>query len=274
MPDQLARWDRVWEAGIALSHHITTLTTEHEQSTVSSEIFRTLIPACFQRIWARTEATFSEVNASLPSLLCRLIALDHAGQIMASIFTCLCNYNTEICGMAMAQTVVPVYTIPNTYRVQQSLWESLCQIIPGIAHTSGSELHSFEPTAPRDVPVGHSDTAPSAGSSVSPRTGAVGLEGPQSVAVTLSTHEKDVTQGIRSTGLPDGIPPAGSKWALFPPHVPTINLADDGIPPDANPPETSTPMKTTPESGKRHSKKKLNLSKIEATHLIFDIRDR
>ena len=49
MHDQLARWDRVQEAGIALSRHITTLTTEHEQSTVSGEIFQTLIPACFQR---------------------------------------------------------------------------------------------------------------------------------------------------------------------------------------------------------------------------------
>ena len=111
MHDQLARWDKVREAGIALSHHITTLTTEHGQSTVSGEIFRTLIPACFQRIRVRTKATFSEVNATLPSLLCRFVALDQAGQIMASIFTCLCNYNTEICGMAMAQTVVPVYTI-------------------------------------------------------------------------------------------------------------------------------------------------------------------
>ena len=194
--------------------------------------------------------------------------------MMASIFTCLCNYNTEICGMAMAQTVVAVYTIPNTYRVQQSLWESLCRIIPGIARTSGSELRSFEPTAPRDIPVRHSDTAPGAGSSVGPGTGTVGLEGPQSVAVSLSTCERDVTQGIRSAGLPDGIPPAGSKWALFPPHVPTINLADDRNPPDANPPETSTPIKATPESGKRHSKKKLNLSKVEAAHLIFDLQER
>ena len=117
MHDQLARWDRVQEARIALSCHITTLTTEHEQSTVSGEIFRTLIPACFQHIRVRTEATFSEVNATLPSLLCRFVAPDQAGQIMASIFTCLCNYNTGICGMAMAQTVVPVYTIPNTYWV-------------------------------------------------------------------------------------------------------------------------------------------------------------
>ena len=152
MPDQLAHWDRVREAGIALSRHITTLTTEHEQSMVSGEIFRTLIPACFQRIRVRTEATFSEVNATLPSLLCRFVAPDQAGQIMASIFTCLCNYNTEICGMAMAQTVVPVYTIPNTYRVQQSLWQSLCRIIPGIARTSESELRSFEPTAPQKRP--------------------------------------------------------------------------------------------------------------------------
>ena len=176
--------------------------------------------------------------------------------------------------MAMAQTVVPVYTIPNTYRVQQSLWESLCRIIPGIARTSGSELRSFEPIAPRDIPVGHSDMAPGSGRSVGPRIGTVGLGNPQNVAVSLSTCEKDVTQGIRPAGLPDGIPLAGSKWALFPPHVPTINLADDGNPPDANPPETSTPIKTTPESGKRHSKKKLNLSKVEATHLIFDLRDR
>ena len=138
IPDQLAHWDRVREAGIALSRHITTLTTEHGQSTASGKIVRTLIPACFQRVRARTEATFSEVNATLPSLLCRFVAPDQAGQIMASIFTCLCNYNTEICEMAMAQTVVPVYTIPNTYRVQQSLWESLCWIVPGMAHTSES----------------------------------------------------------------------------------------------------------------------------------------
>ena len=274
MHDQLAHWDRVWEAGIALSRHITILTTEHEQSTVSGKIFRTLIPACFQCIRVPTEATFSEVNATLPSLLCRFMALDQAGQIMASIFTCLYNYNTEICRMAMAQTVVPVYTIPNTYRVQQSLWESLCRIIPGIARTSGSELRSFEPTTPRNIPVGHSDMVPGIGSSVSPGTGTVGLGNPQNVAVSLSTCEKDVTQGIRPAGLPDGIPLVGSKWALFPPYVPTVNIADDGNPPDANPPETSTPIKATPESGKCHSKKKLNLSKIEVTHLIFDMWDQ
>ena len=175
MHDQLAHWDRVGGAGIALSRHITTLTTEHEQSMVSGEIFWTLILACFQRIRVWTEATFSEVNATLPSLLCRFVAPDQAGQIMASIFTCLCNYNTEICGMAMAQTVVPVYTIPNTYQVQQSLWESLCRIIPGIACTSGSELCSFEPTAPRNVPAGHSDTAPSSRKSGGAGTGTVGL---------------------------------------------------------------------------------------------------
>ena len=107
MQDQLARWDRVREAGIALSRHITTLTTEHEQSTASGEIFRTLIPACFQCIRVRTEVTFSEVNATLPSLLCRFVAPDQAGQIMASIFTCLCNYNTEICGIAMAPDCCP-----------------------------------------------------------------------------------------------------------------------------------------------------------------------
>ena len=113
-----------------------------------------------------------------------------------------------------------------------------------------------------------------AGSSGGPGTGTVGLGNPQNVAVSLSTCEKDVTQGIGPAGLPDGIPPVGSKWALFQQYVLTVNLVNDGDPPDANPPETSTPIKATLESGKRHSKKKLNISKIEVTHLLFDMRDR
>ena len=115
--------------------------------------------------------------------------------------------------------------------------------------------------------------APGSGRSGSAGTGTVALGNPQNVAVSLSTCEKNVTQGICPAGLPDGIPPVCSKWALFPPHIPTINIANDRNPPDANLPETSTPIKATLESGKRHSKKKLNLSKIEATHLIFDLRD-
>ena len=188
MHDQLACWDRVREAGIAVSRHITTLTTEHGQSMASAEIFWTFIPACFQCVQVWTEATFSEVNATLPSLLWRFVAPDQAGQILASIFTCLCNYNTEICGMAMAQTVVPVYTIPNTYRVQQSLLESLCRIIPGVARTGGSELHSFEPVTPHNTLVGQSDTVPDTGSSGSPGTGTVGLGNPKNVAVSLSAR--------------------------------------------------------------------------------------
>ena len=136
--DQLARWDRVREAGITLSRHVTSLTTTHKPSSTSGEIFQHLLPACFDRVRLRTEATFSTLNASLPTLLCRFVRPDQAGQIFSSIFTCMCNYNTEVCGMAMAKTVVPVYTIPNTYRVQQSLWESLCQIIPGIARTNAT----------------------------------------------------------------------------------------------------------------------------------------
>ena len=274
MHDQLARWDRVREAGIALSHHITSLTTEHDQSMVSAEIFRTLIPECFQRVRVWTEATFSEGNATLPSLLCRFVAPDQAGQIMASIFTCLCNYNTEICGMAMAQTVVHVYTIPNTYQVQQSLWESLCRIIPGITRAGGSELHSFEPVAPHNTPMGQSDTAVGAGSSGDPGIGIVGLDNPQNAAVSLPTREKDVAKEARLASLPEGIPLAGSHRAVFKPLIPTINLADNGDPTNANLPETSTPIKVTPDSGKRHSKKKLNISKIQATHLLFNMRDR
>ena len=111
-------------------------------------------------------------------------------------------------------------------------------------------------------------------SSGGPRTRTVGLGNSKNVAVSLSTCEKDVAQEARLASLLDGIPPVSSHWAVLKQHVPTVNLANDGDPPDANPPETSTPIKATPESGKRHSKKKLNISKIEATHLIFDMRDQ
>ena len=116
--------------------------------------------------------------------------------------------------------------------------------------------------------------APGARSSGDPGTGTVGLGNPQNAAVSLSTCEKDVTQGIHPAGLLDRIPPVGSNWAMFKQHIPAVNLANDGDPPDANPPATSTPIKATPESGKHHSKKKLNISKIEATHLLFDMWDQ
>ena len=121
--------------------------------------------------------------------------------------------------------------------------------------------------------MGQSDTAPGAGSPGDPRTGIVGLDNPQNVAVSLPTCEKDVTQETRLTGLLDGIPLAGSHWAVFKLHIPTVNLADDGDPPNASPPETSTPIKATPESGECHSKKKLNISKIQVTHLLFNMWD-
>ena len=161
--DQLARWDQVQQAGVTLSQKITSLTTNYEPSTMSSEIFRALLPDCFCHICAQTEATFHELHATLPTLLCQFVTPDQAGQMLSVIFTCMCNYNTEICGMAMAQAVVPVYTIPNTYRVQQSLWEGICRIIPSVARTSRSELHSFEPAAPHSTPVEQVATVPAAG---------------------------------------------------------------------------------------------------------------
>ena len=193
--DQLAHWDQVRKAGITLSQKITSLTTDYEPGTASSEIFRTLLPDCFRRIRAQTEATFNELNANLPSLLCRFITPDQAGQMLSAIFTCMCNYNTEICGMAMAQAVVPVYTIPNTYRVQQSLWEGIYRIIPGVARTSGSELRSFEPAAPHNTPVEQVATVPAA----------------SSTRVSSSTR-KNTAKEVCQTGVPLGIPPAGSVW--------------------------------------------------------------
>ena len=43
IPDQLARWDRVREAGIALFRQVTSLTTDHKLSSASGEIFQRLL---------------------------------------------------------------------------------------------------------------------------------------------------------------------------------------------------------------------------------------
>ena len=258
--DQLARWDQVWQAGVTLSQKITSLTTDYEPGTTSSEIFQALLPDCFRRIHAQTEATFHELHATLPTLLCQFVAPDQAGQMLSAIFTCMCNYNTEICGMAMAQAVVPVYTIPNTYRVQQSLWEGICRIIPSIARTSRSELHSFEPAAPRNTPVEQVVTVPAAGNT----------------GVLLSTHKKNAAKGARQTEAPLGIPLAGSVWVAKEAfqHVPIVNLMDDRDSPSANPQKTSTPIKAAPEVDRSHSGKKLDISKIKGAHLLFEMQDR
>ena len=87
MHNQLAHWDQVREAGITLSQEITSLTADHEPGTVSNEIFQTLLLACFHCIWARTETTFLELNANLPTLLCQFVTPDQAGQMLAAIFT-------------------------------------------------------------------------------------------------------------------------------------------------------------------------------------------
>ena len=257
--DQLARWDQVRKAGITLSQKITSLTTDYEPGTASSEIFLALLPDCFHHIRARTEATFHELHATLPTLLCQFVAPDQAGQMLSAIFTCMCNYNTEICGMAMAQAVVPVYTIPNTYQVQQSLWEGICQIIPSIAHTSGSELHSFEPAAPHNTPVEQAITVPAASNST----------------VSSSSHKKNAAQEARQTGVLLRIPPAGSVWVpkeVFQ-HIPTVNLIDDGDPPGTRLQKTSTPIKTAPVADRSHSRKKLDISKIKGAHLLFEMQD-
>ena len=274
--DQLARWDQVRKARITLSQKITSLTTDYEPGTVSSEIFRTLLPECSRRIQVRTEATFNKLNANLPTLLCRFVTPDQARQMLSATFTCMCNYNTEICGMAMAQTVVPVYTIPNTYWVQQSLWESICWIIPGIAHTSGSELHSFEPVAPRNTPVEQAIAEPAAGNPGVPKLGTAKSNDPQGSAASSSTRKKNAAQEVHQTGVPLGIPLAGSVWVAEEAfqHIPIVNLMDDGDPPGTTPQKTSTPIKTTPAADRSHSRKKLDISKIKGAHLLFKMQDQ
>ena len=272
IPEQLARWDRVREAGIALSRTVTSLTSDHKESTAPGEIFQCLLPACFQRVRVQTEATFSQLHASLPTMLCRFVAPDQAGQIFSSIFTCMCNYNTEICGMAMAQTVVPVYTIPNTYRVQQSLWESLCRTIPGIARNSLGQPRPAQQSS--NPPVG----AVSLGAGGSGDLGATATrEDNQSASASQTTCRRSSSREKRHGEVPVGIPPAGSVIVArseFQKNLPVISLTEDDNPSVTRPQETSTPLKATPVTGRRVSGGKINVSKVGTQHLLWKMEDR
>ena len=271
IPEQLARWDRVREAGIALSRTVTTLTSDHKESSAPGEIFQCLLPDCFQQVRVRTEATFSQLHASLPTLLCRFVAPDQAGQIFSSIFTCMCNYNMEICGMAMAQTVVPVYTIPNTYRVQQSLWESLCRTIPSIARNNLGKPRPAQQSS--NPPVG----AVSLGAGGSGDPGAMATrEGNQSASASQTTRRRSSSREKQHDEVPVGIPPAGSVMVArseFQKNLPVISLTEDGNPSVTRPQETSTPLKATPVTGRRVSWGKINVSKVDAQHLLWKMED-
>ena len=172
--------------------------------------------------------------------------------------------------------MVLVYTIPNTYQVQQSLWDGICLIIPGITHTSGSELRSFEPAAPHNTPVEQASTVPAAGNSGVPEVGTVKLNDPQSSTALSSTLKKNAAWGVHQTRVPLGIPLSGSVWVAKEAfqHIPTVNLMDDGDPPSTRPQKTSMPIKAAPVADRSHSGKKLNISKIKGAHLLFEMQDR
>ena len=190
--------------------------------------------------------------------------------IVFRINPCVVKYHAFIIHRAT------VYTIPNTYRVQQSLWQSICRIIPGIACTSGSELCSFEPAAPRNTPVEQTITVLAASNTGVPKVGTAKSNDPQSSAASSSTCKKNAAQEVRQTRVPLRIALPRSVWVpkeAFQ-HIPTVNLVDDRDPPSTRPQKISTPIKATPAADRSHSGKKLDISKIKGAHLLFEMQDR
>ena len=69
---------------------------------------------------------------------------------------------------------------------------------------------------------------------------------------------------------------AGSVWvdsSKFQ-NLPVVNLTGDDIPPAAQPQSSSTPIKATPLTGRRLSGGKINVSKVDAQHLLWMMQDR
>ena len=60
---------------------------------------------------------------------------------------------------------------------------------------------------------------------------------------------------------------------LFPSIVPTVDLTGNDDPPDFRPQEANTPITTTPVLKRHPSGKRLNISKVKVSHLLFDMED-
>ena len=176
--------------------------------------------------------------------------------------------------MAMAQTVVPVYTIPNIYRVQQSLWESLCRIIPGIAHNSGSESRSAKLPAPSNTSVVQLNVTSGTGGSGDPGATAI-QEGSQPVSASQTSRKKRSSREKQHGEFSLGIPPAGSTWVASSEfqNLLVISLTGDDNPTAARPQDTSIPIKATPLTGRHASGWKINVSKVDAHHLLWKMED-
>ena len=129
LQEQLASWDQVREAGVALSRKVTALTSE-EGGTASGEIFKTLLPACFQHVRIRTEATFTELNANLPSLLCRFVTPDQPDIYWPQSSLVSATTTPRSAGWPWPRLWSRSTPSRTPTGSSQSLWESMCRIIP------------------------------------------------------------------------------------------------------------------------------------------------
>ena len=117
---------------------------------------------------------------------------------------------------------------------------------------------------------------PAVGDPVVPKVETVNSDKPHSSAVSSSTQKKDSAQEVHQARVPFGIPLAGSVWVPKEAFrcIPTVNLLDDRDPPSTKLQKTITPIKTTPVADRSHPRKKLDVSKIQGTHLLFEMQDR
>ena len=100
-------------------------------------------------------------------------------------------------------------------------------------------------------------------------------EGNQSASALQTTRQKRSSREKQHGKAPVRIPPAGSVWVarLEFQNLPVISLTEDDNPSVTQPQETSTPLKATPVTGRHVSGGKINVSKVDAQHLLWKMED-
>ena len=100
-------------------------------------------------------------------------------------------------------------------------------------------------------------------------------EGSQPASALQTSRQKRSSREKQHSKIPFGIPPAGSVWVASSEfqNLPVISLMGDDNPPVTQPQDTSTPLKATPVMGRRVSGGKINVSKVDAHHLLWKMED-
>ena len=101
-------------------------------------------------------------------------------------------------------------------------------------------------------------------------------ENTQPASASQPSHKKRASREKWQGEAPLGIPPARSRWVASSEfqNLPVVYLTGEDNPSTAQSQGSNAPIQATPLTGRRVSGGKINISKVDAHHLLWKMEDR